>query len=196
MAVSYPAIPAPDTTLEGLHASVAALKNAVEMLTAQSGKSTGLKSATQNDLSTLQAQVNFVQTSIPVVPAALDPTPITASLGADVALNNVANYFDGPSVAQGSTGTWFVTASVTAEDTAGAAYINYKLWDGTTVIDSGRTRYDTSGAPRVVTLSGFIAAPAGNLKVSCQDITSTSGVIRFNASGNSKDSTITAFRIK
>src|SRR2546426_953355 len=45
-------------------------------------------------------------------PAIPTLTPITNSLGADVALNNTANYFDGPSVAQGTSGTWFASGTV------------------------------------------------------------------------------------
>lgn len=61
--VNFPAIPAPDTSPEGLYASTVALKNAVEMLTSQTGSSTGLASASQNDLAALQTQVNSVQTA-------------------------------------------------------------------------------------------------------------------------------------
>jgi hypothetical protein len=40
-------------------------------------------------------------------------SPVTNSLGADVLLNNTANYFTGPSVAQGTSGTWFASGNVT-----------------------------------------------------------------------------------
>jgi hypothetical protein len=122
-------------------------------------------------------------------------SPITASLGADVALNNTANYFDGPSVAQGSAGTWFVSGTVTLNDTAGSADFDVKLWDGTTVISSAETQTGGASQKTAVSLSGFIASPAGNLRISVKDATSTSGNIKFNLSGNSKDSTITAIRI-
>lgn len=120
---------------------------------------------------------------------------ITASLGADVALNNTLNYFDGPSIAQGSTGTWFVSGSVTLGDSAGGASFVVKLWDGTTVIAS--TLVDTTAANKqiCVSLSGKLASPAGNLRISVKDGTSTSGVILFNSSAESKDSTISAFRV-
>lgn len=121
-------------------------------------------------------------------------TSITASLGADVALNNTANYFDGPSVAQGSSGTWLATGTVTFQDTAGAAGFDVKLWDGTTVISSAST--NTSGAVfGSISLSGVITSPAGNIRISVKDLSSTSGIIKFNRSGNSKDSTVTAVRI-
>jgi len=123
-------------------------------------------------------------------------TSITASLGADVALNNGGLYFDGPSVAQGSTGTWVVFGTVTVLDPSNSGNIfNCKLWDGTTVIASSvmRPSLTTGGFP--VGLSGVITSPAGNLRISCQAATFTTGLIRFNSSGNSKDSTITAVRI-
>jgi hypothetical protein len=121
---------------------------------------------------------------------------ITNSLGADVALNNTGSFFTGPTIAQGSTGTWFASGSVTVEDTAGNAAFNVKLWDGTTVIASGRA-FSSGGAGYtiVVALSGYIASPAGNIRISVQDATSVSGQIRFNSSGASKDSTLSAFRV-
>lgn len=127
------------------------------------------------------------------VPTVVAASPITASLGADVALNNTANYFDGPSVAQGSTGTWFVSGTVTLFDTASAVF-DVKLWDGTTVIASSRC-HSTGAQSMTLSLSGYIASPAGNLRMSAKDSTNTSGQIQFNVTGNSKDSTITAFRI-
>jgi hypothetical protein len=119
----------------------------------------------------------------------------TASLGADVALNNVANYFDGPSVAQGSTGTWFASGTVTLVDTAGTAFFNCKLWDGTTVIASARGHGTVASQYVTVALSGYLTAPAGNLRISVNDSSATTGVMKFNISGNSHDSTITALRI-
>lgn len=119
---------------------------------------------------------------------------ITNSLLADVALNNTANYFDGPSVAQGSIGTWFVSGTVTLINTTNSDKFNCKLWDGTTVIASAAT-LNVSTFWTTVSLSGFITSPAGNLRISVNDPSRTTGVMLFNASGNSKDSTITAFRI-
>jgi len=127
--------------------------------------------------------------------AKVAPSPITNSLGADVALNNTANYFDGPSIAQGTSGTWFVSGSVTVYDTVVPVGINAKLWDGTTVIASANMSALTAGNPIVIALSGYIASPAGNLRISVKDLTAITGKILFNQSGNSKDSTITAIRI-
>jgi len=122
-------------------------------------------------------------------------TPITNSLGADVALNNTGTYFDGPSVAQGTSGTWFVSGTVTCWDTSAAARFNCKLWDGTTVIASAGCVSHAGSNEVSITLSGYIVGPVGNLRISVKDSTATSGAILFNQSGNSKDSTITAIRI-
>lgn len=121
--------------------------------------------------------------------------PITNSLGANVTLNNIATFFDGPSVAQGTVGTWFVFGSVTVVDSAGAAAMNAKLWDGTTLIASGKCTTAGAGAWSVITLSGVLANPAGNLRISVQDATLTTGLIGWTTTGLGKDSTITAFRI-
>lgn len=118
------------------------------------------------------------------------------SLGADVLLNNTANYFDGPSVAQGTTGTWLATSTVTVLDTAGTAGITCKLWDGTTVIASSRVVSNNTTLPNPIPLSGYLASPAGNIKVSCKDPTATTGKILFNSSGESKDATLSVVRIQ
>jgi len=133
--------------------------------------------------------------SITTTTMSVNHAPITSSLGADVALNNTANYFDGPSIAQGSTGTWFASGSVVIKSGAAANAFQVKLWDGTTVIDSGAFDYLLGNQSAVISLSGYLAAPAGNLRISVRDNTATDGKIIFNGSGNSKDSTISAVRI-
>ena len=119
---------------------------------------------------------------------------ITNSLAGDVMLNNTANYFDGPVVAQGTTGTWVVSGTVTV--TAGVVLnvFNVLLWDGTTIIATTATQAAAT-LTTTVSLSGIIASPAGNLRISVNDSTGVDGLIVFNASGLSHDSTLTAFRI-
>jgi hypothetical protein len=120
----------------------------------------------------------------------------TNSLSGDVALNNIANFFDGPTVAQGTVGTWFASGNVTLVDTtAVSAGIICKLWDGTTVIDSTIISTIATNAAINVHLSGYIVNPAGNLRISCKDVTATTGKILFNTSGAGKDSTVSAYRI-
>lgn len=120
---------------------------------------------------------------------------VTNTLGSDVALNNTSNYFDGPSCAQGTSGTWLAFGVVTVNDTAGAAIIDAKLHDGTTIIASGSAVIAASNGRVVIHLSGTLATPAGNIKISVKDESSASGNIKFNASGNSKDATLTVIRI-
>src|SRR5581483_6996502 len=62
---------------------------------------------------------------------------LTKATTADVAWA-AAGTVDGPSVAQGTAGTWFVTGSVTV--TVGAnANVNFKLNDGTNTYGSGQS---------------------------------------------------------
>lgn len=122
-------------------------------------------------------------------------TTLTNTLGSDVALNNTGSYFDGPSVAQGTTGVWYASGQVTLIDTGGAAFVNVKLWDGTTVIASQQNTINQASFTVTVSLCGTITNPAGNIKISCNDATRTTGAIKFNSSGNSKDSSLTVVRI-
>lgn len=120
--------------------------------------------------------------------------PITNSLGADVNLSNIALFYDGPSVAQGTVGKWYASGRVVLLDSTAGANFNVKLWDGTTIIDSAViTQVGVSYI--CISLSGWINAPAGNLRISVQDTAYTTGKIIYNGSGLGKDSTITAIRI-
>ena len=138
--------------------------------------------------------IGYTKAAAGVLPPGFGMTPITNSLGADVNLNNTANYFDGPSVAQGTAGTWFVSGTITLYDTA-IALMAAKLWDGVTVISSGLTSIYVGNLQTTISLSGFITSPAGNLRISVKDASTVNGKILFNASGNSKDSTIIAIRV-
>lgn len=132
--------------------------------------------------------------ALPVAALLFQYTPISNSLGADVLLSNTGTYFDGPSIAQGTVGTWFVSGTVMVFD-GGGAVVKVKLWDGSTVIASALVVASSGASGSPVSLSGFITSPTGNLRISVQDTSTVNGKIQFNASGNSKDSTITAIRI-
>jgi len=152
-----------------------------------------LSQASSSQFGAVKVNATTITASAGII--SLTVSPITASTSVDVALNNTGTYFDGPSVAQGSSGTWCATGSVVVQDTAGTAQIQCKLWDGTTIIASGDVTTPAANAVATVTLSGFLAAPAGNLRISSKDVTSVNGKILFNQTGNSRDSTITAIRI-
>lgn len=120
----------------------------------------------------------------------------TNSLSGDVTLNNTGSYFDGPTVVQGSVGTWMVGGHIVAVSTANSIGVDVKLTDGTSVFASAE--HVTPAANSAGTLSlppVMVSAPAGSLRISVKDKTDTSGKILYNQSGNSKDSTITAWRI-
>jgi hypothetical protein len=150
---------------------------------------------------------NELRTWSAVAPSDLNPaisvsdisnlTVISNYLNADVLLNNTAAYFDGPSCAQGTSGIWFAVGSVTLIGTI-ADGMFCKLWDGTTVIDSTAINIPTAGgagASTRVSFSGFITAPAGNIKISVRDNNNTNGKIQFNISGFSMDSGLTVLRV-
>lgn len=117
------------------------------------------------------------------------------TLGADVALNNTANYFDGPSLSLG-TGTWVVITNLLVIDTGATARIDGKLWDGTNVFDS-RSAYSSNTARGVPLPLAAIITLAGTttIKASARDVDATTGKILFNQTGNSKDSRIIAFKV-
>jgi hypothetical protein len=137
-----------------------------------------------------EAFINLASSYIP--PASIVSPPLYASLGADVTMN-ATNFFDGPSIAQGTVGTWWVAGTVTITDTVAGQYIA-KLWDGTTVIASARSLMATATGTVAISLSGWITSPAANLKISVKPNTTTA-TMKFNITGESKDSTISAFRI-
>lgn len=131
-----------------------------------------------------------------VAPAAVNFTPITNSLSGNVSLNNTSNYIDGPSIAQGTSGTWFAWGQVTVYDTTGTASFLWKLWDGTTVITSGASASVGASSPLTITCSGYLASPAGNLRISVNDATHTTGLMfaAYPGLGNNS-SQISAIRI-
>ena len=110
-------------------------------------------------------------------------------------LENLRLYFDGPSVAQGAAGKWFVSGGITLSDGVNSNQFYVELWDGTTVIDSSRVDTSTAAPVIKVSLSGVITSPAGNLNISEKPNAATTSFIRANISGLAKDSTITAVRI-
>ena len=122
-------------------------------------------------------------------------TQLSAALVADVALANVGLFYTGPTVAQGTAGTWFASGSVVLVDAAVGATFNVKLWDGVTVIASGVVASAALGSVVQISLSGILTGPAGNIRISVQDATAATGKIAFNQSGLSKDSILTVFRV-
>lgn len=130
-----------------------------------------------------------------LVPADIALTSISSSLLSDVTLNNTSTYFDGPAVSQGTSGTWYVSGTVTVTDTAATGPMEAKLYDGTTVFATAVTSITVSNTNISFSLSGLAVNPVGNIRIAVKDAAGTTGKILFNLSGLSKDSTITAIRI-
>lgn len=120
----------------------------------------------------------------------------TNSIPSNVSLNVSANYFDGPSVAQGSVGTWFASGTVTLNDATVPAQFVCKLWDGTTVIASTQQLQQSTTSGVSISLSGALASPAGNLRISCRDTTGTTGAMLSSQQSTGNASTITAIRLQ
>lgn len=128
---------------------------------------------------------------------AVSLTTLTNSLASDVQLSTAAGapYVNGPSVAQGSSGTWLASGSLTLVSNAVSNGF-FKLWDGTTVIDSGNVIFAGGVVRTMVSLSGVITSPASNIKISVSNPDlSTGAFMEANRSGNGKDCTITVVRI-
>lgn len=132
--------------------------------------------------------------------AALTPalTSATATMAVDVNLDNTANYFTGPTIANPGSGTFLVVAHATTNDlTSGGVAMYARLTDGTTVFASGVATPNPAGSAQASTieLSGVITNPAGALKMEVRDATTTAGTIFADATGNGKDTAITWIRI-
>jgi len=123
----------------------------------------------------------------------------SANLASDVVMNASATYFDGPSVAQGTVGTWEVGGTVTVTDPVGAQATTYrvKLHDGTTVFKSLATV--EAAVAQQLTSASFanvvVSAPAGNLRISVRDDATANSKILASFTGLGSDSHITAKRL-
>ena len=119
-------------------------------------------------------------------------------MGVDVTLNSTGTHlFRRAQHDAGHVREWLAIGNVLVTDTGGAANINCKLWDGTIVADSDTSR--PSGANTLVgsiTLVGIISNPVANIRISCNDVTATTGKILFNNSSNSKDGSIFGIRLQ
>jgi hypothetical protein len=127
--------------------------------------------------------------------ATVNLTTTVAALGADLGLNT--GYLAGPSAAQGTSGTFYASGKVTVVDTGTANTISCKLWDGSgAAIDSGATTTPAANFKAILSLSGFMTNPAGNLQISCKATAATGTVyLLYNFTGESLDSSIRVIRI-
>jgi hypothetical protein len=160
---------------------------------------TGVSTAYVTANTVANISTNFALTQVNSTGAVVLSSALTFtsnSLGADVSIST-NSFTDGPSVAQGSTGTWFASGSVAMVNgnIVGTPF-NFRavLWDGATVIDSGFIQL-SRGQTGILSLSGCMVGPAGNLRIGVECVGASQATMAFNASGQSKDCTITAIRI-
>lgn len=122
-------------------------------------------------------------------------TFLTKATTANITSSSTSVYTDGPSVSQGTSGTWYAVGTLTIADSASSRQWMAKLWDGTTTIASAGSQAPGTG-PSSITLAGVISGPAGNLRMSCIPFSPVATfAMQFNYSGNSNDCNITAIRI-
>ncbi len=125
-------------------------------------------------------------------------TNFTASLASSVNLSTAATYTDVVSVTQGTSGVWFVTSSAQYSSVVAGTTFVVRLWDGTTVINNAAVIIPSASNPNpTATLSGVIANPVGNLRLSGRVFTAgqSGGVLATDGSNDLKNTTITAVRI-
>jgi len=118
---------------------------------------------------------------------------LTNALSGDLAVSTT--YVDGPTVAQGTSGTWWANATIVGFDTTAGVTFICKLWDNTTVMASGFLYLPNASTGGSLSLAGAISSPTGNIRISCKD-SATTGSMKANQSGNGKDSIISAIRIQ
>lgn len=198
--VSPSSVDALQRAVDALSARLAQLPRSPPDLTAEVGRLYALLVSPPRNAPDLTDAVNRLAMLIALIPRPFSPAPsptlskFSNSLSGAVALSNIANFFDGPSIAQGAIGTWFASGTVTLVDTAAGARFNAKLWDGTTVIASSGESSGGANFAASISLSGYLASPAGNLRISAQDASATTGSMLASVAGNTA-STISAFRI-
>lgn len=172
--------------------------NIASLLTAGTGigiSGTTNATITNNGVTSITAGAGISSTGGSAPTLSVNQSVLTSSLGSNTTIAT-GSFTDGPGIVTGASGTWWVSGSVTIGDSAGIAQIKCKLWDGATVIASGDGTVPSASTFVVIALSGYLASPASTIRISCQDVTSSSGFFSFNASGASKDSTISAHRIQ
>lgn len=125
--------------------------------------------------------------SIPVL------SSISEALGADSSAITTNTFVEIIDVAQGTTGTFLAMVSFTLLCNANSIPF-FKLWDGTTVIASGGVNIGGSAARFPVHLSGLITSPAGNIRLSVNENNAGSTVVKYDSSGQGKDTVLTVVR--
>lgn len=138
------------------------------------------------------SQVDYASvTGTSVVTASL--TSVTNATTADIALTSgsTTTFVDGPVVTLTSTGTWFLSGTVTFNNSVTALALA-KLWDGTTVLSASADRLTSVFTS--ISLSGVVTTTSSAFKISASS-NSTSMVLEANPTGANLGCTLTAVKI-
>ena len=143
--------------------------------------------------------LNPVVSPVTTVPATNSGS--TTFLGADVALNNTANWFDGPNTGSiGANGqTWLILAHAAVTNTAGVSFIEIAIYDGTNYLtDIGAQNFAANAITPVST--GVVASltAATTFTLRARDSISTAGKLLTSGGAtavSNKATKITAVRL-
>lgn len=128
-------------------------------------------------------------------PSLFQHSALSNYLTANLAVSSAA-YTNGASVAQGTAGTWLATGQVTFLDTnAVANNLSAKMWDGTTVLAATSQIRVVAGGYTTFALVGAISSPAGDIRIACLALNSTTNMTSTNANGDIHATGITVVRV-
>jgi hypothetical protein len=123
----------------------------------------------------------------------------TTYLGADVALNNTASFFNGPNTGSLPPGNYLIIGKATVKDSAGAAGIGVQIHNGTSAIDTASgTTFGANTELTIALVAGVTLAAATTLTLQAKDPISTSGVLLTTgaaAGASNRATSITAVRL-
>jgi hypothetical protein len=128
-------------------------------------------------------------------------TGATTFLGANVALNNTSSYFNGPNTGSiGANGqTWLITATATFSDTAGAAFFEAAIHNGSSYVAATGMQSSATNFQAVVALSVVVTLSAATtFTLRGRDFNSTSGLLLTTGAAAAianKATSITAVRL-
>lgn len=171
------------------------LKKVIMSLQAVGGAAVGVIDDVATNTADIVTNTSDIATLSALV-AAFGASATSYILTGNVALNNTANYFVGPTITLPSTGTWVIFGYATLVDTAGAAAFIARLARSSTIFASSRNTSTGASNPTTIAIGAIISGTAADvINFECRDSASTSGLIAYDNSGNAKDSAMFGFRI-
>jgi hypothetical protein len=102
---------------------------------------------------------------------------------ADIALPVANTLVTGPSIAQGTAGTWLVGGKLSFIDTASSAKFFGVMTDGTTSFAGGQVQTVGANLPAEINFGAIVGSPAGNLRLQLASATTTTGIMQHGSLG-------------